>query len=162
MRRTRHDFEELERLLFTELPKESAAFALAGAATHRGGTDVIVRHPVAIPDAHFSIQGEYHLRIATAALNGLFDRQVRAFGREGKPRNSIRTIAPPSDGGVSTLSKQALLCDLEHDRPRPAVVRLQIKSMRARKPGHPMVRETDLCATHARQLRNLGLEFVSA
>lgn len=84
VRRTRHDFEELERLLFTELPKESAAFALAGAATHRGGTDVIVRRPVAIPDAHFSIQGEYHLRIATAALNGLFDRQVRAFGREGQ------------------------------------------------------------------------------
>lgn len=85
VRRTRHDFEELERLLFTELPKESAAFALAGAETHRGGTDVIVRRPVAIPDAHFSIQGEYHLRIATAALNGLFDRQVRAFGRGPSP-----------------------------------------------------------------------------
>jgi len=65
------DFEELEQLLFTELPKESAAFALAGAATHRGGTDVVVRRPIAIPDEHFSVQSEYHLRIATAAVNGL-------------------------------------------------------------------------------------------
>jgi len=74
----------------------------------------------------------------------------------------IRTIASSIDGGVPTLPKQTLLCDLEHDRPRPAVVRLQVKSTRAGKPGHPMVRESALCATHARQLRNLGLEFVSA
>jgi len=65
------------------------------------------------------------------------------------------------DGGVSTLPKQALLCDLEHDRPRPAVVRLQIKSMRARKPGHPMVRETAGSAGHVQdrvRVLRLGLQ----
>ena len=88
--------------------------------------------------------------------------QTSAIETPRLARTSIRTIASPIDGGVSTLPKQALICDLEHDRPRPAVVRLQIKSTRASRPGHPMVRETALCATHARQLRNLGLEFVSS
>jgi hypothetical protein len=53
-------------------------------------------------------------------------------------------------------------CDLEHDRPRAAAVRLEIKSKRVNKPGHPMVREAALCATHARQLREMGLELVGA
>ena len=53
-------------------------------------------------------------------------------------------------------------CDLEHDRPRAAAVRVEIKSTRVNKPGHPMVREAALCATHARQLREMGLELVGA
>jgi hypothetical protein len=56
------------------------------------------------------------------------------------------------------LTKRKLKCDLEHDRPRAATVRVEIKSTRARKPGHPMV----LCAAHARQLREMGLEVVKA
>ena len=52
--------------------------------------------------------------------------------------------------------------DLEHDRPRAAAVRVEIKSTRVNKPGHPMLRETALCATHARQLREMGLEVVGA
>jgi len=35
-----------------------------------------------------------------------------------------------------------LTCDFEHERTVPAVVRLEIKSTRASKPGHPMVRVT--------------------
>ncbi|MGH2658962.1 MAG: hypothetical protein ACRDHS_04675 [Actinomycetota bacterium] len=54
------------------------------------------------------------------------------------------------------------LCDLEHDRPRAATVRVEIKSTRANKPGHPMVRKTALCAAHARQLRDMGFELVGA
>ena len=58
------------------------------------------------------------------------------------------------------MAKRKLECDLEHDRPRAASVRLEIKSTRANKPGHPMVRQAALCATHARQLRDMGLEVV--
>jgi hypothetical protein len=60
------------------------------------------------------------------------------------------------------LATRKLTCDLEHDRPRNAVVRVEIKSTRASKPGHPMVREAVLCAAHARQLREMGLEVVNA
>lgn len=55
---------------------------------------------------------------------------------------------------------QRLTCDLAHERAVPAVVRLEIKSTRAGKPGHPMVRVTAVCATHARELRRLGLQLV--
>lgn len=60
------------------------------------------------------------------------------------------------------MTKRKLKCDLEHDRPRAATVRVEIKSTRARKPGHPMVRQAALCAAHARQLREMGLEVVKA
>lgn len=51
-------------------------------------------------------------------------------------------------------------CDLQHQRPARAVVKLQIKSTRAGKPGHPMVRVVSVCSKHARQLRELGIELV--
>lgn len=60
------------------------------------------------------------------------------------------------------MTKRKLKCDLEHERPRPAAVRVEIKSTRASKPGHPMVRKAALCAAHARQLRGMGLEVVRA
>jgi hypothetical protein len=53
-------------------------------------------------------------------------------------------------------------CDLEHPRPTRAAVRLEIKSTRAGRPGHPMVRVLTICSKHARQLRDLGLEIVDA
>ena len=53
-----------------------------------------------------------------------------------------------------------LICDFEHARNVPAVVKLEIKSTRASKPGHPMIRVTTVCATHARELRRLGLQLV--
>jgi len=59
-----------------------------------------------------------------------------------------------------SLAKQRLVCDLEHDRPRGAVVRIEIKSTRASRPGHPMVRDAALCSAHAKQLRDMGLEIV--
>jgi hypothetical protein len=52
------------------------------------------------------------------------------------------------------------LCDLERERPRAATVRVEVKSTRANKPGHPMVRTLALCATHVRQLRDMGFEIV--
>jgi hypothetical protein len=41
-----------------------------------------------------------------------------------------------------------------------ATVRLEIKSTRAGKPGHPMIRVISVCRSHARQLERLGLEMV--
>lgn len=55
-----------------------------------------------------------------------------------------------------------LECDFDHDRPRTASVRVQIKSTRINRAGHPMIRELLLCSTHARELRNMGLELVTA
>lgn len=51
-------------------------------------------------------------------------------------------------------------CDLTHQRSARAVVTLQIKSTKTGKPGHPMVRVMSICAKHARQLRDLGIELV--
>jgi hypothetical protein len=51
-------------------------------------------------------------------------------------------------------------CDLQHERTTRAVVRVQAKSTRIGRPGHPMNRELLLCSGHARQLRAIGLELV--
>lgn len=51
-------------------------------------------------------------------------------------------------------------CDLDHQRSARAVVTLQIKSTRTGRPGHPMLRVLSVCAKHARQLRDLGIELV--
>jgi hypothetical protein len=53
-----------------------------------------------------------------------------------------------------------LTCDLEHTRAVPASVKLELKSTRAGRPGHPMTRVVAVCASHARELRRLGLELV--
>jgi hypothetical protein len=53
-----------------------------------------------------------------------------------------------------------LTCDLAHQKSVPAAIRLEIKSTRASRPGHPMVRVTGVCATHARELRRFGLQLV--
>lgn len=55
---------------------------------------------------------------------------------------------------------QRLMCDLAHPRAVRATVRLEIKSTRANRPGHPMVRVVAVCESHARLLRELGLELV--
>jgi hypothetical protein len=55
---------------------------------------------------------------------------------------------------------EKLTCDLEHERQVRAAVKLEIKSTRAGKPGHPMIRVTAVCAAHARELRKLGLELI--
>jgi hypothetical protein len=51
-------------------------------------------------------------------------------------------------------------CDLDHARARIAVVRVQVKSTRLGRAGHPMTRELALCAAHARRLRELGVDIV--
>jgi hypothetical protein len=59
------------------------------------------------------------------------------------------------------MAKQ-LTCDLTHERAIPASIKLETRSTRAGKPGHPMIRVIAVCATHARELRRLGLQLVGA
>jgi hypothetical protein len=66
-----------------------------------------------------------------------------------------------SIGTIMRVEKPDSYCDLDHPRARKATVRVQIKSSRARSPGHPMVRDVLLCRMHAQQLRDLGLELVA-
>lgn len=68
---SQNDFNRLEELLLSDLPRETGAFALAGVATHGDSTDVIVRRIVPIPLEHYQVKEEYHLRIAPVAINGL-------------------------------------------------------------------------------------------
>jgi len=55
-----------------------------------------------------------------------------------------------------------LTCDLNHKRSVPAALKLEIRSTRAGKPGHPMVRVAAVCIAHARELRRLGIELIQA
>jgi hypothetical protein len=50
--------------------------------------------------------------------------------------------------------------DLEHEVPRPAAVRIQMRSNRARQPGRPMERNLALCKAHANSLQKLGIDIV--
>jgi hypothetical protein len=65
------DFRQLQELVFSDLPKEAAAFALVGSATYPGGMDVLVRRPVPVPKHLFSFQHEYRLEVSSQAINGL-------------------------------------------------------------------------------------------
>lgn len=65
------DFEELQRLVFADHPREAGAFLLAGVAEHARGTDVLVRRVIAISPGDFTAQQRYHLEIAPRAINGL-------------------------------------------------------------------------------------------
>lgn len=65
------DFKKLQDLVFADMPKEAGAFALAGAAKHKGGTDIIVRRPIQIPKELFSLQQEFHFEVSPKAINGL-------------------------------------------------------------------------------------------
>lgn len=55
---------------------------------------------------------------------------------------------------------EKLTCDLEHERRVQATVKVEVKSTRAGRPGHPMIRMAALCSAHARELRRFGLEVV--
>jgi hypothetical protein len=60
------------------------------------------------------------------------------------------------------MDKMQVDCDRQHDRPRAAVVRVQVKSTRVGRPGRPMIRELTLCKAHAQELRAFGIEVVDA
>lgn len=65
------DFNELQRLVFADMPKEAGAFALAGSVKHADRVDILVRRPVAVPRELFRFQSEARLELAPQAINGL-------------------------------------------------------------------------------------------
>jgi hypothetical protein len=58
------------------------------------------------------------------------------------------------------MTRWNVYCDLAHDRPKRAVIRVQVKSNRAGTPGRPMERDLALCGSHAQRLRELGVDVV--
>lgn len=85
------DFEELQRLVLADMPREAGAFALASMAETAASIDVIIRRPVAIPKEHFSIQHESRLEISPRAINGLIalceSNELGAVLCHSHPRN---------------------------------------------------------------------------
>ena len=73
-------------------------------------------------------------------------------------REFIRTY--PSAGNGEKIVSERLTCDLAHERRVPAALKLEVKSTRAGRAGHPMIRVLSVCATHARELRRIGMELV--
>jgi len=65
------DYEEIQRLVFADLPKEAGAFLLAGCVRSGHTEDILVRRVVALPRAHFTLQHEHRLEISSQAVNGL-------------------------------------------------------------------------------------------
>jgi hypothetical protein len=65
------DFEELERLVLADMPREAGAFALAGMSEQSDSVELIIRRPVAIPKALFAVQQEFRLEVLSQAVNGL-------------------------------------------------------------------------------------------
>src|SRR5574341_898091 len=65
------DFTEIQNLVLADMPNEAGAFALAGMATHKRSTDILVRRVISIPKEHVSLQHEYHLEVSSQAVNGL-------------------------------------------------------------------------------------------
>jgi molybdopterin-synthase adenylyltransferase len=65
------DYEELRRLTLVSMPKEAAAFALAGISNTRDDTDILVRRAIAVPPDQYQTQEEHHLRVSPEAINGL-------------------------------------------------------------------------------------------
>ena len=65
------DLEELKSLVFSAMPAEAGAFALAGVSKQTDRTDVLVRRPVAVPESLFLVQREERLEVAAKAINGL-------------------------------------------------------------------------------------------
>jgi len=94
---TEQDLHELQRLVLAKIPIESGAFALAGIAEHRSGTDIIVRRPISVPQECFNIQEETRLEVSTRAINGLISlcehNRLGAVLVHSHPHNSPYSVS---------------------------------------------------------------------
>ncbi|MBI1280136.1 MAG: hypothetical protein GC179_18550 [Anaerolineaceae bacterium] len=68
---TQQDFQQLQSLVFANLPREAGAFALAGIAKTDLGFDILVRRHVEIPQELFRVQTEVRLEVEPRAVNGM-------------------------------------------------------------------------------------------
>jgi molybdopterin/thiamine biosynthesis adenylyltransferase len=65
------DFNRCRSTVLSDLPKESAAFLLAGRKVIGASEELIVRRIVDVPKSEYRIQENYHLDISPKAINGL-------------------------------------------------------------------------------------------
>lgn len=65
------DYQELQRLVFADLPKEAGAFLLAGSGSAGAVENILVRRVVPVAREHFITQHEYRLEVSAQAVNGL-------------------------------------------------------------------------------------------
>jgi molybdopterin/thiamine biosynthesis adenylyltransferase len=71
IRITEQDYDRCRAAVLKDLPKESAAFLLAGHKVIGPSEELIVRRMVEIPKTEYRIQENYHLDISPRAINGL-------------------------------------------------------------------------------------------
>src|SRR3954469_24420716 len=115
-------------------------------------------HPVAMP-LSLSVSVNASRRPIWTDIPPLYPSVFRAFLNQHSQRKR--------GGGVKlALMIRAMttetLCDLEHGRNRQAVVHVVVRSSRVGRPGRPMERDLLLCAAHARELRELGIDVIAA
>lgn len=71
IRITEEDFEKTRSILMADIPKESAAFLLAGIKDSGRRNELIVRRLIEIPKSEYRFQEDYRLEISPRAINGL-------------------------------------------------------------------------------------------
>ena len=98
-----------------------------------------------------------HARMAVPKMFSVIDRYPSMASHRAESVTTLPTHTQEED----LLSGRTPICDLLHERPRPAILRVEIKSNRATQPGRPMVRTVFVCASHARALRGIGIDLVS-
>lgn len=71
IRISEQDYNRCRAAVLSDLPKESAAFLLAGQKITGPSEELIVRRMVEVPKSEYRIQEDYHLDISPKAINGL-------------------------------------------------------------------------------------------
>lgn len=71
IRITEQDFNRCRTTVLSDLPKEGAAFLLAGRKVIGASEELIVRRIVDVPKSEYRIQENYHLDISPKTINGL-------------------------------------------------------------------------------------------
>lgn len=71
IRISEQDYQKLREVVLADLPRESAAFVLAGSRQSSLSSVIIARRIIEIPESEYRIKGNYHLDISPRAINGV-------------------------------------------------------------------------------------------
>ncbi len=71
LRIAQRDYEELRHSVLADMPREAAAFALAGSLLHGNNLTIPVRRTLPIPGDLVTLQREHRLEFSSQAINGL-------------------------------------------------------------------------------------------
>ena len=111
------DYERLKHLVFSDMPREAGAFALAGYSPLGKGGDIIVRRPIEIPKKMFFLQHEYRLEVSTQAINGLVALcEINGLGAVLCHSHPAGLTYSPSDD----YGEQRIISTLRHSIPTNA------------------------------------------